>query len=245
MNLDKVLEEKKILTGKVIAVKYNAELKEEVLVLLHEGRKVIMPKSEIDTEKEWESLIGFVGRILSFIPTNKIGQMLIVSRKELQLLKRDEVLQQLKEGEVFEGRIINILKYGAYVEVEGVLTALLKNKDFSDGFTSIKEVFKKNDTLKVKLQRVSTDTKILLETTELYTPDVEGYFEKIKEGDIVHGKLKTLRPNMCFVNLAPGVDGLAPVPFLEVDEDMNVNFEIKTIDKDTLRIRGKVVSIKN
>lgn len=245
MNLDKILEDKKVITGKVIAVKYNAELKEEVLVLVHEGRKVIMPKSEIDIEKEWESLIGFTGRVLSFIPINKIGQMLIVSRKELQLLKRDEVLQKLKEGEVFEGRIINILKYGAYIEVEGVLTALLKNKDFSNGFTSIKEAFKKNDTLKVKLQRASTDKKILLETTELYTPDVEGYFEKIKEGDIVSGRLKTLRPNMCFVNLAPGVDGLAPVPFIEVDEDMDVNFEIKTINKDTLRIRGKVVSIKN
>lgn len=245
MNLDQVLEDKKVLTGKVISVKYNSELKQEVLVLLHEGRKVIMPKDEIDIEKEWESLIGFTGRVLSFIAINKIGQMLIVSRKELQKLKRNEVLQKLKEGEVFEGRIINILKYGAYIEVDGVLTALLKNKDFSNGFISIKEAFRKNDTLKVKLQRSSTDTKILLQTTESYVPDIAGYFEKVNEGDIVPGRLKTLRPNMCFVNLAPGVDGLAPVPFIEVDEDMDVNFEIKSINKDTLRIRGKVVSIKN
>ena len=243
MNLEQMIIDKEILTGKVIASKYNSELRQDVLVVLYNGRKVIMPSNEVDIEKDWETLTGFLGREISFIVTEKIGQMLLASRKEAQKLKRDDVLQRLKQGEIFEGKVINTLKYAAYIEIEGVLTALLKNSDFSDGFTAIKEVLKKGDTLKVKLKNAANENKILLGVPEKFSADTSAYFNSIQEGDIVPGVLKTLRPNMCFVNLHPGIDGLASVPYIEVDEDMKVNFEIKKIDKENKKIRGRITSL--
>lgn len=243
MNLEKVLEDRKILTGRVISCKFNTALKQDVLILLCEKRKVVMPASEVDIEKEWDTLTGFLGREMHFLPIKKDGQMLIVSRKELQNERREDVLQRLKAGEVFEGKVINILKYAAYIEIEGVLTALLKNTDFSDGFMSIKEVLKKGDTVKVKLKNNSSDKKIALTVTEKYVADIDAYFNNVNEGDIVKGTLKTLRPDMCFVNLYPGIDGLASVPHEEIDEEMKVNFEIKKIDRENKKIRGKITSI--
>lgn len=243
MNLTKLIENKNELTGKVISSKFNTAINEDCLIILCDKRKVIMPKSELDIEKDWEDIDGFIGRELHFLPKKLDGQMLIVSRKDLQLEKRESVIEALKNGETFKGKVINTLKYAAYIEIEGVLTALLKNTDFSNSFISIKEAVKKGEFIDVKLKKYS-DEKILLSSVNNFIPDRKQFLLNNSEEDIVTGVVKTLLPDKCFVNLAPGIDGLASVPFFEIDEGMKVNFKITKIDLDNERVRGKIISLK-
>lgn len=234
-----------ILKGKAIAVKYNKQLQKDTLIVRSKNLTVAIPDNEIDIEKEWNSLTGFLGREIHFLLTDEIDGLKLASRKEVQKLKRDTVISSLQNGEIMNAKVINLLKYGAYLEIEGVLTVLLKNADFSTGFIAVKEVLKKGDSIKVKLKKVQQKNKILVQNAVMYTPDTDKYFEKIEVDMPLVGIVKTLRPDLCFVNLYPGVDGLASIPFhLEIDEGMKVVFEVKKIDKLNKKIRGKVVSIK-
>lgn len=233
-------------TGRATSVKYNKYLKKEVLIVTSKQKTVAIPSDEIDVEKEWDSLLGFVGRQIQYIVTSETDDLIIASRKEVQLLKRDDILTRLKSGECMSAKVINTLKYGAYLEIDGVLTVLLKNTDFSSGFIAIKEVLRKGDTIKVKIKNPSQQNKILVEAVEKYTPNTDKYYDKLEPEMIITGVIKTLRPDMCFVNLFPGVDGLASIPFhLDLDEGIKVDFEIKKVDKINKKIRGKVVSIKH
>lgn len=243
MNLTNVIENKTELKGKVISNKYISSLKEDCLVIICDKRKVIMPISELDLEKEWSDIDGFTGRELHFLPIKADGHMLIVSRKELQKEKRSLVLEKLKNGESFKGKVINTLKYAAYIEIEGVLTGLLKNSDFSDSLISIKEAVKRGEYIDVKLKN-HTENKVILTAVEKFKPNRSEFLAEKSEEDIVTGVIKTLLPDKCFVNIAPGIDGLASVPFFEVDEGMKVNFKITKIDLENERVRGKILSLK-
>lgn len=243
MNLINEIENKNELKGKVISSKYISSLKEECLIILRGKGKLIMPKSEIDIEKNWDDIDGFIGRELHFLPIKTEGQMTIVSRKELQKEKRESVIERLKNGETFKGKVINTLKYAAYIEIEGVLTGLLKNTDFSDSHISIKEAVKKGAFIDVKLKNY-TENKIILIATNKFTPDRKAFLSKKSEEDVVTGVIKTLLPDKCFVNISPGIDGLANVPAFEIDEGMKVDFKITKIDLENERVRGKILNLK-
>lgn len=244
MNLEQVFKDKEVLNGKVTAIKYIKQLDKECLVIMCKNRKVIMPCDQIDVEREWINLDGFLGRVLYFVPIEIDGHMLVVSRKKLQEDKRDIVLRELHEGKEFDAVVINTLKYAAYVEVEGVLTGLLKNKDFSDELISVKEAVRKGGKVKVRMKPGSTDDKLLLVAAEKYVSNKSAFFDIYKVDDEIPGIVKTLRADKCFINLIPGIDGLANVPNFEIDEDVAVNFRITKIDKEAQRVRGKVISIK-
>lgn len=240
-----MIKNEEIFKGKATAVKYNKQLKQDTLIVNSKNLTVAIPADEIDIEKEWDSLLGFIGREIVFILKDKIDSMQLASRKEVQKLKRDEVILALKSGEILNAKVVNLLKYGAYLEIDGVVTVLLKNSDFSNGFIAVKEVLKKGDTVKVKLKKIQQESKILVENAVKYEPNIDKYFEKIEVDMQINGVVKTLRPDLCFINLYPGVDGLASIPFhIEIDEGMKVVFEVKKIDKINKKIRGKVISIK-
>lgn len=234
-----------ISTGRAVSVKFNKTLKQETLVVSNKQETVEIPINEIDIEKEWTSLSGFLKRTISYTVIDEIDSIKIASRKKVQELTREYTLEKLKSGEVMQARVINLLKYGAYLEIDGVLTVLLKNSDFSNGFITVKEVLRKGESIKVKIKNSNQQSKILVESSEKFEPNIENFFDSLTIDTVIPGTIKTVRPDMCFVNLHPGVDGLANIPFhIDVDEGMKVDFEIKKVDKENKKVRGKILSIK-
>lgn len=241
--LEQLMIDKSVIKGRITSVVFDKSLNTKCLVTNFEKNEIVIPQCEVDIEKTWENLDGFIGRELSFILI-KNGEKNIGSRVELQKEKRELVLDKLKNQEVLQGTIINILKYGAYVEIEGVLTALIKNNSFADQFIAIKEVCKKGDKIDVVLKKGTNEKKLLVEAVNKYKADVSTFFNSIEVGQQLRGKVKTLRPDKCFVNLAPGVDGLSSVPLdLDIEEDATVIFEVRKKDPDTMKIRGKVKKV--
>jgi small subunit ribosomal protein S1 len=242
---EKAMKEKKVLKGLVKVVQRDQELDTDVLVLDLNGVKGIIVRDEVDLEVNWKSLVGFLGRDVSFVVKeidNDKG-VLICSRKDAQEILKESIIERLREGEVFKAQVINILRYGAYVEIEGV-TGLLKNVDFAEDYTSIGEVCKIGDIVNVKLRKISTNNRLIFEAVEKYKNPTIMEFNMFERDQVVLGVVRNVKPFGVYVCIAPGIDALCPIPGTgEIEEGMKVSFRITQVRDDEKRVRGKIVRI--
>lgn len=239
------LRTQKILKGRAKIVRYDEKTNKEILIVNLRNTTGIIYSEDIDVEKKWDKLNGFIGRELVFVIKEIDGENIICSRKKAQELLMDNILDRLKNGEVFSAKVINPQKYGAYVEIEGVLTGILKNLDFAENHITVKEVLQKGDIVNVRLKKITSNGKLNFEAITKYKSNSSIGFDSFKTEDIVEGKLKTIQPDKCFVNIAPGLDVLCSIPTVgDLYEDMNVVIKISKLDSTTRKIRGKIIEIK-
>lgn len=241
----KALAEQKVLKGLVKVVQFDQELQSDVLILDLDGVKALIVRDEVDLEVEWKSLVGFLGREVNFVikSIDEKKDMLVCSRKDAQAVKKHEIVERLTEGEVFNAQIINILKYGAYVEIEGV-TGLLKNVDFADDYTDISEVLKVGDKVNVKLKKVSTNDRLVFEAVEKFKNPTIMEYNMFERDQVVLGVVRNVKPWGAYVCIAPGLDALCPIPPTgELEEGQKVSFRITQVRDEEKRVRGKIVRI--
>ncbi|WPS85464.1 S1 RNA-binding domain-containing protein (plasmid) [Brevibacillus halotolerans] len=242
---EKAVQEKTIMKGMVKVVQYNQELETDILILDLEGVKGIIVREEVDLEVNWKSLVGFLGREVSFVvkEVDKDSGVVICSRKDAQEILKESIVERLKEGEVFGAQVINILKYGAYVEIEG-LTGLLKNIDFAEDYTTIGEVLKIGDSVNVKLKKVSENNRLIFEAVEKFKNPTIMEFDMFEPNQVVLGVVRNVKPDGVFVCIAPGLDALCPIPATgEIEEGMKVYFRITQVRTEEKRVRGKIVRV--
>lgn len=244
---EKAIKERKILKGLVKVVQKDEDLNTDILIVDLKGVMGIIVRDEVDHEIKWKSLVGFVGREVSFcvneIDTDK--GVLICSRADAQKIQKGAIVERLREGEVFSAQIVNSLKYGAYVEIEGV-TGLLKNVDFADDYTSIDEVRKVGDSINVKLKHISSNGRLNFEAIEKYKNPTIMNFDMFQRDQVVLGVVRNVTPAGVYVCIAPGLDALCPYPGTgDLEEGMKVSFRITQVRPDEKRVRGKIVRILN
>lgn len=239
----KAMEKKEILKGMVKMVQPSEEYKSDILVLDLDGVVGIVLREDVDLDLEHKSLVGFLGREINFviksIDTNK--NTLFCSRKEAQAIQKEEIVGKLQEGEVFNGQIVNILKYGAYVEIQGV-TGLLKNVDFAEDYTTIGEVLKVGSNINVKLKKISANNKLIFQAVEKYKNPTIMNISAFEADQVVLGVVRNVKPWGIYVCIAPGLDALCPIPGTgEIEEGMKVCFRITQVKSEEGRVRGKIV----
>lgn len=242
---EKAMNDKEILKGLVKMVHHDAVLETDVLVLDLEGVKGIIVREEVDVEVNWKSLVGFIGREVNFMvkEIDRDTGVVICSRKDAQIVVKEDVVERLREGEVFSAQVINILEYGAYVEINGV-TGLLKNIDFASDYTTVNDVLKVGDTVNVKLKKVSANDRLIFEAVEKYKNPTIMSFDTFERDQVVLGSVRNVKPWGVYVCIAPGLDALCPIPGTgEVEEGMKVSFRITQIKPEEKRVRGKIVRI--
>lgn len=242
---EKAMENKEILKGVVKVVQHDDELDTDVLILDLDGVKGYVVRDEVDAEVQWKSLVGFLGREINFMvkEVDRDRGVVICSRKDAQIEKKEEIVERLREGEVFKAQVINVLKYGAYVEIEGV-TGLLKNVDFAEDYTTVGEVLKVGDFVNVKLKKISSNNRLIFEAVEKYKNPTIMNFDMFKRDQVVLGVVRNVKPWGAYVCIAPGLDALCPVPGTgEIEEGMKVSFRITQVKPEEQRVRGKIVRI--
>lgn len=242
---EKAKNEKTIMKGVVKVVQYDNDLNTDVLIMDLNGVKGVVVRDEVDLEVNWKSLVGFIGREISFVVKEVDAEKGVVycSRKDAQALQKESIVERLREGEVFNAQVINILKYGAYVEIEGV-TGLLKNVDFAEDYTTIGEVLKVGDTVNVKLKKISANNRLIFEAVEKYKNSTIMGFDMFQRDQVVLGVVRNVKPWGVYVCIAPGIDALCPIPGTgEVEEGMKVSFRITQVRPEEKRVRGKIVRI--
>ncbi len=141
---------------------------------------------------------------------------IVVSRRavleESRAEQRNELLANLREGQVLEGVVKNITDYGAFVDLGG-LDGLLHVTDISwRRVNHPADVLQVGQTVKVQVIRFNRETqRISLGMKQLEADPWEGIELKYPVGAKFKGRVTNITDYGAFVELEPGVEGLVHV----------------------------------
>ena len=226
----------------------NQETNTEELIADYKGIKIVIPKSEIDQNVKYKSIVHLVGTTIGVVVLkyDATANVAICSRAEAQKIVAPDIIRRLEDSESFVGTIVNILQYGAYVDVGGV-TGLLKNYDFAVDTTLIKDVRRVGDKVSVHMKQYSKNGTLVFEADKKYrSPDAIDP-EAIQVGQIVLGVVRSRKPFGYFVNIAPGIDVLTSS---DIDEEINEEHKVQVKvlkvyrdDNNNIRVRGVIKKV--
>lgn len=245
--LKELKDSQAVLIGKVNVIGYNDRFKTDVLRLeMKNGLCGYIKREDLDVRETKQSLVPFVGKQVKFIIKDILEDgTLICSRKEIKEAERESLLTKLESGEEMEGTITHIERYGGYLEIDGV-SVMLRNMDFSNDHTILKDKHKVGDKIKVKFLKKTSTGRILVEAVNKYCNPTQVDFSTFAKNQVVLGRIRTIKTWGCYVCIAPNLDALASIPEdadIELEEGMSVRFKITKVDEENHHIRGKILAI--
>lgn len=245
--LTELKENQSVLIGRVKVIGYDDRFKTDVLRLeMKNGLSGFIKREDLDIRETRQSLVPFVGKQVKFIIKDILEDgTLICSRKEIKEAERELLLEKLKAGEEMEGTITHIERYGGYLVINDV-SVMLRNMDFSNDHTILKDKHKVGDKIKVKFLKETSTGRILVEAVDKYCNPTEVDFSTFAKNQVVLGRIRTIKTWGCYVCIAPNLDALAPIPEdtdIELEEGMSVRFKISKVDEENHHIRGKILEV--
>lgn len=165
-----------------------------------------------------ESFEDYKGRTMEFkiVEMDKEKNRLILSHRavlqEEKANKKEEVLEQLKEGQVLEGTVQRIASFGAFVDIGGVDGLVHISQLSHEHVEKVSDVLKEGEKVKVKVLSVDRDSeRISLSIKETLPGPWENIEERAPRGSILEGTVKRLVSYGAFVEVFPGVEGLVHI----------------------------------
>lgn len=162
----------------------------------------------------------YVEQTLKFkvIEIRQEGRNIVVSRRALLEEERQEsaraIQDQLQEGAEFEGEVVTLQPYGAFVDIGGI-QGLVHISEITHGHLSHpQEALAVGQRVRVKVLKIQADPKnpdrqrVGLSIRALMQNPWDQVTSELTEGGTTSGKVVRLQPFGAFVELAPGVDGL-------------------------------------
>src|SRR5215475_7176510 len=141
---------------------------------------------------------------------------IVVSRRtvleETRAEQRQELVQNLEEGQVIDGVVKNITDYGAFVDLGGI-DGLLHVTDIAwRRVNHPTEVLTIGQTVKVKIIKINHEThRISLGMKQLLDDPWQGIEQKYPLNARFHGRVTNITDYGAFVELEPGIEGLIHV----------------------------------
>lgn len=249
-NLKDAMNNKTILKGKVIYERENKteEGKEKEIVVDCEGIPIFIKEDDCQKFLFAKTIISLIGEDIEFvlISADFDNNIFYGSMKEAEDIKLKPIIETLEKGEVADAIVINTTVHGAYMYINGV-HGFMRNLDFSDDGTAVRDVYSRLDTVKVKFLKYSKDGVMLFEPEHKKKGVSIVSMDSIVEGSIFRGKVTGAYPDRIYVNVAPGCDVLCNVPkniYQIFTEDMVL---VKIIHKytttsGTIRLKGAILS---
>ena len=183
----------------------------------YNGLNAFIPASHVSVrfQKDLSKFIGeeFETEIIDF---DKRKKRIVLSRKnvlqeELDRV-RDEVYENLHEGDVIEGTVQRLTNFGAFVDVGGV-DGLIHISELSwNRVKHPQDVVSPGDVVNVQVLNVDKEkNRIALGLKQTMEKPWDVFTKEVKVGDVVKGKVVNLLDFGAFVRLEQGVDGLLHV----------------------------------
>jgi small subunit ribosomal protein S1 len=141
---------------------------------------------------------------------------IVVSRRtvleETRAEQRQELVQNLEEGQVIDGVVKNITDYGAFVDLGGI-DGLLHVTDIAwRRVNHPTEVLNIGQQVKVKIIKINHEThRISLGMKQLLDDPWQGIEAKFPMGARYKGRVTNITDYGAFVELEPGIEGLIHV----------------------------------
>jgi small subunit ribosomal protein S1 len=182
-----------------------------------DGAVAFLPGSQVDIRpvRDVTPLMN-IPQPFQILKMDKRRGNIVVSRRavleETRAEQRQELVENLKEGQVLEGVVKNITDYGAFVDLGGV-DGLLHVTDIAwRRVNHPTEVLSIGQTVKVQVIKVNQETqRISLGMKQLEADPWEGVAQKYPVGAKFKGRVTNITDYGAFVELEPGVEGLVHV----------------------------------
>jgi len=186
-------------------------------LILDLGVRGFLPASLVDIRRV-QNLDEFMGTKLEcrVIELNRSRNNVVLSRRAVLEEERKEVREQilgrLAPGQVVEGKISNIVDFGAFVDLEGI-DGLIHISELSWSHVNHpSEVLSIGDTVRVKVLDIDRERqRISLGLKQTQEDPWQRVLSEHSEGDVVEGKVTKIVAFGAFVQILPGVEGLVHI----------------------------------
>ena len=239
-NIEKVINEKKILSGKVIVAKRSKLGNKGFVILDCDGTKVKIYNDEVEKLRSINSINDLLGTEMPFIVTGSNENYVLGSNKQANYILTIDVREKIESGEVMQGIIINIIKAGAYINVDGVVV-FLKNTDFSLDCTICLDVLRIGDLIEVKFIRKSSNGTIMVEAVNKHQSGNLIKFEDLYEKADYVAVIMASKPFGYFVSVGPTQVLCSTDKKIIFEEGDKCIIRITKIDPETKRCRGRIL----
>ena len=226
------------------------------------GVVAFLPGSQIETRQIIKDTKELLNKPLELIilKMDKYRGNIVVSRKaitENELKEqRSELLKNIKEGSIIEGKVKNITDYGAFIDLGGI-DGLVHVTDIS--WTKINnpsEILELNTNIKVKVLKFDEElARLSLGIKQLTDNPWDKVSDKIKADQKIVARVISMNDNNVHIIINNEFDGIIPLNELSwlkkpphPSKIVNVNDEIDVlvlnIDEDKKRINCSLKQIK-
>ncbi|HEX3710355.1 MAG TPA: 30S ribosomal protein S1 [Pseudolabrys sp.] len=182
-----------------------------------DGAVAFLPRSQVDIRpiRDVTPLMN-VNQPFQILKMDRRRGNIVVSRRtvleETRAEQRQELVQNLEEGQVIDGVVKNITDYGAFVDLGGI-DGLLHVTDIAwRRVNHPTEVLNIGQQVKVKIIKINHEThRISLGMKQLLDDPWQGIEAKFPVGNRFKGRVTNITDYGAFVELEPGIEGLIHV----------------------------------
>ena len=191
------------------------------LLVVFENLRGFVPNSHIpalrrgaSSQKMEEIKADMIGEImpLKAIEVNRKQRRLVFSARVAQKEQRRRRLQELEEGKIIKSRVVNVVDFGVFVDLQGVDGLVHKSEIAWDRVYNPSKHFSVGDEIEVKIVEVDVEhERVSLSRKALLTNPWNKLREMYKDGDLVEGKVVSVLDFGAFIELPEGLQGLVHV----------------------------------
>ncbi|WP_185869902.1 30S ribosomal protein S1 [Blattabacterium cuenoti] len=220
-HINEVYEKSEVVLGYVVA-RTKGGLIVEIFNI-----ECFLPGSHINVKpvRDYDTYVGKTMEV-KVVKINKKTKNVVVSHKIL--IERDieeqrkEMISKLDKGQVLEGKIKNILPYGAFVDLGGV-DALLHITDMSwPHINHPTEVVQLEQELKFVVLGVDKDkNRVQLGLKQLQPHPWNSLDKELKVGSKIKGKVSVIADYGAFIEIIPGVEALLHISEMSWATDLS------------------------
>lgn len=213
------------------------------------GKTAFCPGSQMEYVKP-EEAEGLVGKSMKFLimRVENRGRNIVVSRRALIERERKENLEKvtanMNAGDFVDATITRLANFGAFAEIAPGVEGMIHLSELSwSRVESPEEAVSVGEKVKVKILKMDKDDKgrlkISLSRKMAIDDPWDSVSEHFKEGDVIEGVTRRLTPFGAFIELKPGVEGLAHVSELSWEKRIRHPEEIlKPGEKVAVKIKN-------
>jgi small subunit ribosomal protein S1 len=221
-------------------------------LILDLGVRGFLPASLVDIRRV-HNLDEFMGQTLEckVIELNRSRNNVVLSRRavleEERKEVREQILDRLQPGQVVEGKISNIVDFGAFVDLDGI-DGLIHISELSWSHVNHpSEVVAIGDDVRIKVLDIDRDRqRISLGLKQTQEDPWQRVVSTHRPGDVLEGSVTKVVAFGAFVEILPGVEGLVHIseladhhvesPSEVVEPGTKLNVKILEIDEERRRL---------
>jgi small subunit ribosomal protein S1 len=221
-------------------------------LILDLGVRGFLPASLVDIRRV-HNLDEFMSQKLEckVIELNRSRNNVVLSRRAVLEEERKEVREQilgrLQPGQIVDGKISNIVDFGAFVDLDGI-DGLIHISELSWSHVNHpSEVVGIGDTVRVKVLDIDRDRqRISLGLKQTQEDPWQRVVDNHGPGDVLEGKVTKVVAFGAFVEILPGVEGLVHIselaehhvenPSEVVEPGTELQVKILEIDEERRRL---------